>query len=112
MDTADPVPPVLAVAEIARLLGVSASRVHALVADPGGTFPPPYAVLAAATVWRREDVEAWRDEHIPVCASCGAPVAERFTGRGGGSVGGAVWVHRRGHRPADGHRPTVEARMS
>lgn len=37
--------------------GVSRQRVHQLTSRPG--FPAPEAVLAAGSIWRREDVVAW-----------------------------------------------------
>lgn len=47
----------VAVAEIARMLGVSRQRVHQMLA--AGDFPEPIAELAVGRVWRRADVEAW-----------------------------------------------------
>jgi predicted DNA-binding transcriptional regulator AlpA len=44
-------------AEIAAMLGVSRQRVHQLTARDD--FPQPVAVLASATIWEREAVEAW-----------------------------------------------------
>lgn len=45
------------IAEIADMLGVTRQRVHQLAATEG--FPKPTAVLTAATIWVREDVEEW-----------------------------------------------------
>jgi predicted DNA-binding transcriptional regulator AlpA len=45
-------------AEIADRLGVTAARIHQIVAeDP--TFPAPTAVLRAGKVWKTTDVERW-----------------------------------------------------
>jgi predicted DNA-binding transcriptional regulator AlpA len=49
---------VMAVAEIAQALGVSAGRVYQIIAsDP--TFPKPGATLRVGKIWRAEDIEEW-----------------------------------------------------
>jgi predicted DNA-binding transcriptional regulator AlpA len=45
-------------AEIAQVLGVSASRVHQILRDDA-TFPPPAATLTMGKVWVSEAVEEW-----------------------------------------------------
>jgi predicted DNA-binding transcriptional regulator AlpA len=48
----------VAVAEIAAMLGVSRQRVYQLLEeDP--TFPKPIEQLAVGRIWRRADVEKW-----------------------------------------------------
>ncbi len=54
----------MAVAEIAKALGVSSGRVHQIIRDDA-TFPAHATQLSVGKVWRTEDVEAWikaRDE--------------------------------------------------
>lgn len=49
---------IMAVAEIAKTLGVSTGRVHQLIkTDP--SFPAAGAILSVGKVWRTEDVEDW-----------------------------------------------------
>lgn len=51
------VPPLVAQAEIAAMLGVSRQRVQQLVVTPA--FPAPVQELAMGKVWLRSDVERW-----------------------------------------------------
>jgi len=53
---------IMAVAEIARALGISAGRVHQLIRTDE-TFPAPGAVLSVGKIWRTADVEAWARRH-------------------------------------------------
>lgn len=51
-------PPVIAMAELIAMLGLSRTWVARLVKeDPA--FPTPYARLRMGTLWRYEDVAAW-----------------------------------------------------
>ena len=50
-------PPVLAMAEVAQLLGVSVSRVRQLMND--AAFPEPIAALSVGRIWSTEAVVAW-----------------------------------------------------
>ncbi len=56
-------PELVNVAEIARRLGLSHSRVHQLAARRD--FPRPAAIVGKRRAWRWEDVEAWarRNRH-------------------------------------------------
>ncbi len=48
----------MAVAEITRALGLSASRVHQIIgSDP--TFPAPVATLRVGKIWLADDIEDW-----------------------------------------------------
>ncbi len=59
--------------EIAELLKVTRQRVHQLSRD--NQFPRPVAELAAGQIWRREDIEQWRDKIRPTTQN--DPRAER-----------------------------------
>jgi prophage regulatory protein len=51
-------------AEIRRRLGgISRQRVYQLTQRPD--WPAPYDELVQGKVWRREDVEAWIEDHRP-----------------------------------------------
>ena len=52
-------PPVVAMAEIGQLLGVSKRRVSMLIARPD--FPAPIAVLLAGRIWSYEQVKTWAE---------------------------------------------------
>lgn len=58
MSTIDLVPELVAVAEIAQMLGVSKQRVYQLL-DEDDTFPAPADQLTVGRIWRRADVEKW-----------------------------------------------------
>lgn len=49
--------PLMGIAEIAKLLGVSPQRAHQL--SKSTNFPQPLAVLAAGPVWETASVEQW-----------------------------------------------------
>lgn len=61
------VPPLVAQAEIAAMLGVSRQRVQQLINGP--KFPRPVQELAMGKVWLRADVERWAKD-------AGRPLAE------------------------------------
>lgn len=46
-----------------RLGGISRQRVYQLTQR--SDWPAPYDELIQGKVWRREDIEAWVDEHRP-----------------------------------------------
>lgn len=48
----------VAVAEIAQMLGVSKQRVYQLL-EEDDTFPKPAERLTVGRIWRRADVEKW-----------------------------------------------------
>lgn len=48
----------MGVAEIAKMLGISRQRVHA-ISGHSDTFPRPVADLSAGKIWLRSDVEVW-----------------------------------------------------
>ena len=54
-------PPVMAFAELAVVLGVSKTRVTALMARPD--FPAPIAVLTVGRIWATSDVAAYCERH-------------------------------------------------
>jgi len=54
-------PRVVGTAEIARMLGVSRSRVHQLARRVD--WPEPLDHLEAGAVWLRSDIERWIGEH-------------------------------------------------
>lgn len=49
---------IMAVAEIAKALGVSSGRVHQLIRTDS-RFPAASAQLSVGKVWRTDDVEEW-----------------------------------------------------
>ena len=49
---------ILAVAEMAQLLGVSKQRVYQII-DTDEAFPAPTAELSVGRIWKRVDVETW-----------------------------------------------------
>ena len=51
-------PELVAVAEIAALLGVSTQRVYQII-DEDDSFPEPVDKLSVGRIWRRVDVEKW-----------------------------------------------------
>jgi len=55
----DAQPPVVAMAEIGQLLGVSKRRVSMLIARPD--FPAPIALLSAGRIWSYEQVKTWAE---------------------------------------------------
>jgi prophage regulatory protein len=52
--------------EIARRLGVTRSRAHAITRDRD--FPEPYQTLTMGSVWDADVVEAWIKTHRPELA--------------------------------------------
>ena len=52
-------PPVVAMAEIVDMLGVTRKRVSVLTNGPG--FPAPIATLSAGRIWAYADVKAWAE---------------------------------------------------
>jgi prophage regulatory protein len=48
----------VAIREIATMLGVSRTRVHQIISSDG-SFPEPVAHISAGRIWKRKDVEAW-----------------------------------------------------
>jgi hypothetical protein len=54
--------PVVGLAEIAALLGVTHQRAAQIVRDHGD-FPEPIAELASGRVWNRAAVDAWINAH-------------------------------------------------
>jgi predicted DNA-binding transcriptional regulator AlpA len=52
-------PPVVAMAEIVEMLGVSRKRVSVL--SNGSDFPAPIATLTAGRVWSYDDVKKWAE---------------------------------------------------
>jgi len=50
--------------EIAEMLGVSRGTAFRYIARPD--FPEPVARVGRTTVWNREDVERWANEHLPL----------------------------------------------
>jgi predicted DNA-binding transcriptional regulator AlpA len=52
-------PPVVAMAELIDMLGVSKSRVVQLIAMPD--FPAPVAVLRVGKLWSYDDVRSWAE---------------------------------------------------
>ena len=52
----------MAIPEIARLLGVSRQRASKII-QTYGDFPDPVADLSIGRVWRRHDVERWERTH-------------------------------------------------
>jgi hypothetical protein len=52
--------PVVGIAEIAGILGVSRQR--AVQLTHGETFPAPFSELASGRIWEREAVEQWARE--------------------------------------------------
>jgi len=58
--TGSPLPELVGTKEAAKLLGIRPSNFLRDVVGRSG-FPPPIVRLAATPVWRRADVEAWRD---------------------------------------------------
>ena len=54
-----PVPEVLGVAEVAKLLGVTRQRL-AVIRREHEDFPRPFTELAATPLWYREAIEEWR----------------------------------------------------
>lgn len=57
---------VVAIAEIAELLGVDRSTAHRYARRPDLNFPAPVRTLARGRLWDREAVEAWGEEHLPL----------------------------------------------
>lgn len=53
-------PPVVAMAELISMLGVTRRRVGTLVNEKG--FPAPIATLSVGRLWAYEDVVAWAEE--------------------------------------------------
>lgn len=51
------VPPLVAAAEIAVMLGLSRQRVSQIAVTDG--FPAPVAVLSVGRIWLREDIVDW-----------------------------------------------------
>lgn len=51
------VPPLVAAAEIAVMLGLSRQRVSQIAVMDG--FPAPVAVLSVGRIWLREDIVEW-----------------------------------------------------
>jgi predicted DNA-binding transcriptional regulator AlpA len=58
--------PVMAVAEIARFLGVSSSRVRQLMS--AADFPVPLAELSVGRVWATDDIRSWAKSNGRVIA--------------------------------------------
>lgn len=52
--------PIVGLAELAAMLGVSSQRADQITAKRG--FPKPYAELASGRVWRLTAVEKWAAE--------------------------------------------------
>jgi predicted DNA-binding transcriptional regulator AlpA len=50
--------------EIAEILGVNRRTVFRYVARPG--FPEPAGRVGRTTVWKRERVERWAKEYLPL----------------------------------------------
>jgi predicted DNA-binding transcriptional regulator AlpA len=64
----------MAMAELTRALGLSASRVHQIVGgDP--TFPAPVATLRVGKIWLAADVEEWMRRTGRAAPSPGPPPA-------------------------------------
>ena len=59
---ADPGPPTLRLADIARLLNVTKERARQLSDREGYGFPAPVAKDTRSRYWDRDDVERWMDE--------------------------------------------------
>ena len=57
-------PEVVAVYEIAEMLGVGRPRVHQIINTPSLEFPEPVARLRAGSIWLKADIEHWM-EHRP-----------------------------------------------
>lgn len=53
-----PVEELVSVQEVARMLGVTRQRVHA-IARTHPDFPAPVAELSAGRIWRKADIESW-----------------------------------------------------
>lgn len=56
---APPMPEVLGVTEVAKLLGVTRQRL-AVIRRDHENFPKPFTVLAATPLWYREAIDEWR----------------------------------------------------
>jgi predicted DNA-binding transcriptional regulator AlpA len=50
-------PPVVAMAELAAVLGISRTRLVQLMRGPG--FPEPVATLTVGRIWSTRDIEAY-----------------------------------------------------
>ncbi len=57
MKKEEPQPPVVAMAELTEMLGVSKSRAVQLIAGAG--FPAPLTTLTVGRVWAYADIAAW-----------------------------------------------------
>ena len=53
----------LGTSEVAKVLGVSKQRIHALRKKT--SFPKPIVTLAATPIWKLDDVKAFLDEWKP-----------------------------------------------
>jgi prophage regulatory protein len=53
-------------AEIAKMVGRTKRTVRRWHDEREHGFPEPAARLSAGLVWRREDVERWAAEHLPL----------------------------------------------
>jgi prophage regulatory protein len=64
-------PEVVAIAEMAQLLGVGANRAWQLTKQPD--FPRPIAELSVGRIWRTTDIQRWCENHGRVVHPIGSP---------------------------------------